>query len=1097
MAPLSKTNLYCAQCDSQIGIFENEWEHLTPLYARPKEKGTTFDLVVGEKTQAVPTGSRQKAAEGCMMAEVSCKKCSTTVAQCCKSAPHPSKEHLVDQQFFKLSRVFLRDAQTSERVEPSFVDIDRASSQARPASVRSSIPPPPPSRQRAASAHDIPNVPEFRQSYPPPTQSQALNTIQRMPSAMPTSTPIDTMHAPQPFTPLVAQPAQHVHRQQQLYYQASPADQFRPMSANGTLAASSELAEQGAVIAECFHRVASLDGRIGSEATRSTVLENRLASTENKITTYEAALGSTRRSLEQSQADQKTQATACNMHGETILRQQTMIEKQQEELKSVTEKLESLQKSMDKLRSTIEENRAKPLLHNAPRPDSRDFLENLEVMVTAMREARTNDHEVKVLRDENKAMKARLNSIASAMGTTGQRNKAVSEDRASSGDIDDVHVLGKRKRLANKSDQQPRKISRQVFGPTAALRQDTPPLPTPDSTQRESRSVEGSLAGSQASENDESHVGKETSSSESAPQPPVLVDDDLVMIGDDDDGVTEEQHAASASGEGCNNASQQLPGASGPTPTFDKETASNAECSVAANIDSVHGANEPLSPLVEDQQSQLVHVPRPEPSINSEWQPVPFYSHYPPNPWYSTPVHPAQYRATFSGRAPGTQFINGPGAVPSYFGSTIFPPPQATPACSTYPTSTGQRNTLGQSDTFSGAISRGQRLEEIIQRPARSPFAANVSPANRTDVRATILQPRESNVSGKQTSIRPEKRNEVTDAETIDFSDEENNVPTAGSVTGPYQHTKPSTTTPVGESIRRTTGGTLVSRTVRGFTLEPLERPVINEPPPVPSSKSKQSSLRRSTGSQPPSVMPEIMTAIQNLNSSAARHVARPDPGTDSPRLPAASTAVSGRTPAADPARKSRLSEPVTQTSVDVGNHHTSTLTAQNTSGARRESSNVSSGPKQAVDMSPVSSAHSMDMANKKGTQIPKLAPRGRPRKSGRPSEHQVREADGGTAKPTSADKNDDDCAVCHKGGNVLCCDGCPKVYHHRCLNPPMNAKDKLVGDWFCPSCIESRQRRNAAKDTALKLQLREQVLLERNRLAQEAMDRDEIVEIR
>lgn len=58
-----------------------------------------------------------------------------------------------------------------------------------------------------------------------------------------------------------------------------------------------------------------------------------------------------------------------------------------------------------------------------------------------------------------------------------------------------------------------------------------------------------------------------------------------------------------------------------------------------------------------------------------------------------------------------------------------------------------------------------------------------------------------------------------------------------------------------------------------------------------------------------------------------------------------------------------------------------------------------------------------------------------------------------------------------------------------------MNPKDKLVGDWFCPSCIESRQRRKADKDTALKLQLREQVLLERNRLAQEAMDRDEVAE--
>jgi len=59
-----------------------------------------------------------------------------------------------------------------------------------------------------------------------------------------------------------------------------------------------------------------------------------------------------------------------------------------------------------------------------------------------------------------------------------------------------------------------------------------------------------------------------------------------------------------------------------------------------------------------------------------------------------------------------------------------------------------------------------------------------------------------------------------------------------------------------------------------------------------------------------------------------------------------------------------------------------------------------------------------------------------------------------------------------------------------------MNPKDKLEGDWFCPSCTESRERkRKDAKETAFKLQLREQVLMERNRLAQEAMDREDAAE--
>ncbi|KAK5092119.1 Transcription intermediary factor 1-alpha [Exophiala xenobiotica] len=1097
MAPPPNTNLYCAQCDSQIGIAQNEWEHLTSSYARPKENGITFGLGVGEKTQAVPMGSAQKAAEGCMMAEVSCKTCSTTVAQCCKSAPHSSKEYLVGQQFFKLSRIFLKDAKTSERVEPSFVDTDRASSQARPASVRSSIPPPPPPRPRAASAHETHNVPEVQQPHPPPTESLALNAMQGMSSAMPTPTPADQMRAPQCLMPSAAQPTQYGYQQQHFYYHASPAGQPRPASANGISALSSELVEQGAAIAECFQRVANLEVRVGSEATRTTATENRLASTEKKIMTHEATLGSTRTSLEQWQAVQKNQATGCTLHGETIQRQQTMIENQQEELTNVTEKLASLAKTMDELRNTMEGTRTQSLIHNTPRPDSRDFLEDLEVMVTAMREARANDHAVKVLRDENQAMRARLKSVASAMGAAGQRNEPVPEARASSEELDDLNVLGKRKRPMNRSDQQPRKISRQVFEPVAALHQDTPALPTPDSTRPESRSLEGSLAGSQlyASEHDGSNVEKETPSSDPAPRPQVLDDDDFVMIGDDGNEDVEQEHAAAASGGGGDKAGPQLPSEAAPTLTSNRESAVHSGSSAAASIHQTHGMNGPLSPMVDGQHNQLVHISRPEPSINNEWQPVPFYGSYPPTPWYSTPIHPAQYRAPFNGRASGTHFVNQPGAVPSYFGSTMFPPQQITPAYATYLTPTGQRSTLGRSDTFSGAISRGQRLEDIIQRPTRSSSVANGNPSNRADVRVTTLQPRQSNASDKQTSVHPDKTNEVANGESIDFSDEENNAPTAESVTAPYHHTKPSSTTPAGEPNRRTTGGTLISRIVRGFTLEPLERPVINEPPPVPSSKSKQDTSRRSTGSQPPSVMPEIMAAIQNLNSSAARHVARPEPVTKSPHLPAKNTTIVRNMLTAEHAKKSRLSEPVTKTSVDVVNHHTSTLTKQSTPEVRRESFNISPRSKQATDTSNVSSAYDKDVANKDGTQVPKPANRGRPRKRGRPSDHQAKETGRAPANPASADKNDDNCAVCGKGGNVLCCDGCPKVYHHRCMDPPMHPKDQLVGDWFCPRCIELRQREKAAKDTALKLQFREQVLLERNRLAQEAMDRDEAAE--
>jgi len=40
---------------------------------------------------------------------------------------------------------------------------------------------------------------------------------------------------------------------------------------------------------------------------------------------------------------------------------------------------------------------------------------------------------------------------------------------------------------------------------------------------------------------------------------------------------------------------------------------------------------------------------------------------------------------------------------------------------------------------------------------------------------------------------------------------------------------------------------------------------------------------------------------------------------------------------------------------------------------------------------------------------------------------------------------------VCDLGGNLLCCDSCPRVYHLECLNPPL--KRPPPGKWQCPRC--------------------------------------------
>lgn len=43
------------------------------------------------------------------------------------------------------------------------------------------------------------------------------------------------------------------------------------------------------------------------------------------------------------------------------------------------------------------------------------------------------------------------------------------------------------------------------------------------------------------------------------------------------------------------------------------------------------------------------------------------------------------------------------------------------------------------------------------------------------------------------------------------------------------------------------------------------------------------------------------------------------------------------------------------------------------------------------------------------------------------------------------------ECVVCDLGGNLLCCDSCPRTYHLQCLNPPL--KRIPMGKWHCPSC--------------------------------------------
>ncbi|NXT35192.1 AIRE regulator, partial [Pelecanoides urinatrix] len=63
----------------------------------------------------------------------------------------------------------------------------------------------------------------------------------------------------------------------------------------------------------------------------------------------------------------------------------------------------------------------------------------------------------------------------------------------------------------------------------------------------------------------------------------------------------------------------------------------------------------------------------------------------------------------------------------------------------------------------------------------------------------------------------------------------------------------------------------------------------------------------------------------------------------------------------------------------------------------------------------------------------------------------------GGGGDPVPAppgQENEDECAACGDGGELICCDGCPRAFHLACLVPPLPCVPS--GTWRCGSCVVS-----------------------------------------
>ncbi|XP_015197734.2 E3 ubiquitin-protein ligase TRIM33 isoform X2 [Lepisosteus oculatus] len=70
---------------------------------------------------------------------------------------------------------------------------------------------------------------------------------------------------------------------------------------------------------------------------------------------------------------------------------------------------------------------------------------------------------------------------------------------------------------------------------------------------------------------------------------------------------------------------------------------------------------------------------------------------------------------------------------------------------------------------------------------------------------------------------------------------------------------------------------------------------------------------------------------------------------------------------------------------------------------------------------------------------------------SSRNSMHRSPRAAGASGDNKDDDPNEDWCAVCQNGGNLLCCDMCPKVFHLTCHVPTLLSFPS--GEWICTFC--------------------------------------------
>jgi len=84
-------------------------------------------------------------------------------------------------------------------------------------------------------------------------------------------------------------------------------------------------------------------------------------------------------------------------------------------------------------------------------------------------------------------------------------------------------------------------------------------------------------------------------------------------------------------------------------------------------------------------------------------------------------------------------------------------------------------------------------------------------------------------------------------------------------------------------------------------------------------------------------------------------------------------------------------------------------------------------------------------------------------------------------------DPNEDWCAVCLDGGELMCCDKCPKVFHQNCHIPAISSLPDESESWQCLLCVnlkeltktEGSEKGSSGELSPLELRILQRICLE------------------